>query len=191
MTDNELRRLNRGELLEMLIRLTNENEELKRDLDDAEEKLKDRKVMIGESGSIAEAALKLSDVFASAESAAKLYLENSERLCDEKTSDAEAYAGKTRREADDYSAKVREEADAYSLRTRHDADETAAKTREDADTYSEMIRAEADRYLADSREKAGAYWDNVIAKATVLLSDHNALVKAVRAADPEGGNGQQ
>lgn len=105
MTDNELRRLNRGELLEMLIRLTKENEKLKRSLDDAEQKLNDRKVMIGESGSIAEAALKLSDVFSAAESAAKLYLENSERLCGEKTAGAEAYSEKTRREADDYSAK--------------------------------------------------------------------------------------
>ena len=48
------------------------------------------------------------------------------------------------------------------------------------------IRDEADRYLEESREKAGAYWDNVIAKATVLLSDHNALAEAVRAADPVG-----
>ena len=127
MTDNELRRLNRGELLEILIRLTNENEELKRNLNDAEQKLNDRKVMIGESGSIAEAALKLSDVFAAAESAAKLYLENAERLCGEKIADADAYAEKTRREADDYSAKVREEADAYSRQTRGDADETAAR----------------------------------------------------------------
>ena len=183
MTDNELRRLSRAELLEILIRLTNENEELKRNLIDAEGKLNDRKIMIGESGSIAEAALKLSDVFAAAESAAKLYLENAERLCGEKIADADAYAEKTRREADDYSAKVREEADAYSRQTR-------AKTREDADTYSVRIRDEADRYLEESREKAGAYRDNVIAKATVLLSDHNALAEAVRAADPEGGNGQ-
>ena len=186
MTDKELRRLSRAELLEILIRLTNENEELKRNLNDAEGKLKDRKIMIGESGSIAEAALKLSDVFSAAENTAKLYLENSERLCGEKI----AYAEKTRREADDYSAKVREEADAYSRQTRGDADETAAKTREDADTYSVRIRDEADRYLEESREKAVAYWDNVIAKATVLLSDHNALAEAVRAADPDGGNGQ-
>lgn len=190
MTDKELRRLSRAELLEILIRLTNENEELKRNLNDAEGKLNDRKIMIGESGSIAEAALKLSDVFSAAENTAKLYLENSERLCDEKTAGAEAYSEKTRREADDYSAKVREEADAYSRQTHGDADETAAKTREDADTYSVRIRDEADRYLEESREKAGAYRDNVIAKATVLLSDHNALAEAVRAADPEGGNGQ-
>ena len=157
MTDKELRRLSRAELLEILIRLTNENEELKRNLNNAEGKLNDRKIMIGESGSIAEAALKLSDVFSAAESTAKLYLENSERLCGEKIADADAYA---------------------------------EKTREDADTYSGRIRAEADRYLEESREKAGAYWDNVIAKATVLLSDHNALAEAVRAADPEGENGQ-
>ena len=100
MTDKELRRLSRAELLEILIRLTNENEELKRNLNDAEGKLNDRKIMIGESDSIAEAALKLSDVFAAAESAAKLYLENSERLCDEKIADADAYAIQTKAAAE-------------------------------------------------------------------------------------------
>ena len=155
MTDNELRRLSRAELLEILIRLTNENEELKRNLNDAEGKLNDRKIMIGESGSIAEAALKLSDVFSAAESAAKLYLENSERLCGEKTAGAEAYSEKTRREADDYSAKVREEADAYSHQTRGDADETAAKTREDADTYSVRRRTDISRSRVRRRALTG------------------------------------
>lgn len=191
MTDKELRRLNRGELLEMLIRLTGENDEPRQKLGETEKKLDDRSVMINESGSIAEAALRLNDVFAAAENAAKLYRENSERLCDEKTASAEEYAGKTRREADDYSEKVREDADSYSFSVRREADETAVKVREDADAYSVKIRAEADRYLEDSRDKAGDYWDNVIAKATVLLSDHNALAEAVKAEDPEGGNEQQ
>ena len=46
MTDKELRRLSRKELLEMLIEQMNENEELKQKLDRAESELKDRNIMI-------------------------------------------------------------------------------------------------------------------------------------------------
>ena len=76
MTDKELRRLSRKELLEMLIEQMNENEELKQKLDRAESELKDRNIMIENAGSLAEAALKLNDVFEAADRAAQQYLEN-------------------------------------------------------------------------------------------------------------------
>ena len=74
MTDKELRRLSRKELLEMLIEQMNENEELKQKLDRAESELKDRNIMIENAGSLAEAALKLNDVFEAADRAAQQYL---------------------------------------------------------------------------------------------------------------------
>lgn len=115
MTDRELRHLNRGELLEMLIRLTKENEELKRNLEKTQRKLDDRKIMIDESGSIAEAALRLNDIFNAAENAAKLYIENSKRLCDENIT-------KIRGDDDNYSAKIRAEADRYLEESRGKAE---------------------------------------------------------------------
>ena len=44
MTDKELRRLSRGELLEMLIAQTEENRQLKIRLERAEAQLRDRKI---------------------------------------------------------------------------------------------------------------------------------------------------
>ena len=83
MTDKELRRLSRKELLEMLIEQMNENEELKQKLDRAESELKDRNIMIENAGSLAEAALKLNDVFEAADRAAQQYLENVRRMAEE------------------------------------------------------------------------------------------------------------
>ena len=83
MTDKELRRLSRKELLEMLIEQMNENEELKQKLDRAESELKDRNIMIENAGSLAEAALKLNDVFEAADRAAQQYLENVRRMSEE------------------------------------------------------------------------------------------------------------
>lgn len=79
MTDRELKRLSRGELLEMLLALTKENEKLKQELEEARAALADRRLIIGEAGTMAEAALRLSGVFEAADRAARLYLENIRR----------------------------------------------------------------------------------------------------------------
>lgn len=81
MTDNELKKLNRKELLEMLLQQIKENEELEEKIKDLEQKLEDRSINLTEAGSIAEAALKVNDVFAVAQAAANQYLENVEKLC--------------------------------------------------------------------------------------------------------------
>lgn len=76
MTDKELRRMSRGELLEMLIMQMEENEELKRQLEKAQNELKNRRIIEAEAGSIAEAALRLNGIFEAADQAARQYLEN-------------------------------------------------------------------------------------------------------------------
>lgn len=79
MTDKELRKLSRAELLEMLIAQSKEVALLKKQLQEANEKLEDKRIMIENSGSIAEAALHLNGVFEAAQNAAEQYLENIKR----------------------------------------------------------------------------------------------------------------
>lgn len=76
MTDRELRRLSRAELLEMLLAQAEENRRLKKRLQAAEAALSDRKIAVREAGTMAEAALKLNGVFEAADRAARQYLEN-------------------------------------------------------------------------------------------------------------------
>lgn len=76
MTDKELRRLSRSELLEMLIAQTEENRQLKIRLERAEARLRDRTIAVEKAGSLAEAALQLNRVFEAADQAAQQYLEN-------------------------------------------------------------------------------------------------------------------
>lgn len=84
MTDKELKKLNRAQLLEMLLAETEENERLRKELKETKDKLEDKKIKIQESGSLAEAALKLNEVFEAADAAAKQYLENIKNSTDEK-----------------------------------------------------------------------------------------------------------
>ena len=79
MTEKELRHLKRVELLELLVEQSKQVEELEARLQEAEEKLKNREILIETTGSIAEAALKLNGVFEAAQAAADQYLENIKR----------------------------------------------------------------------------------------------------------------
>lgn len=76
MTDKELRRLSRAELLEMLLVEIEKNQELKKQLQEAREALADRRIGIEQAGTMAEAALRLNGVFEAADRAAAQYLEN-------------------------------------------------------------------------------------------------------------------
>lgn len=80
MTDKELRRLRRRELLELLIVQTDENEKLRRELSRTQAELNNRRIAIEYAGSLAEAALQLNGVFEAADRAAKQYLENVRRV---------------------------------------------------------------------------------------------------------------
>lgn len=76
MTDKELRRLSRAELLQMLLDKTREADQLRKELEQTKAQLESREIRIQDAGSLAEASLKLSGVFEAAQQAADLYLEN-------------------------------------------------------------------------------------------------------------------
>lgn len=76
VTEKELRKLKRMELLEIMVTLSEENQSLKSKIEFLEEQLADKKIKISKSGSIAEAALKISGIFEAVQKAADLYLEN-------------------------------------------------------------------------------------------------------------------
>lgn len=130
MTDKELRRLSRGELLEMLIAQAAENDQLKNRLEQAEAQLRDRKIAINNAGSLAEAALSLNGV----EAAAHQYLENIERISGQQ----DAICRDMKEQAKQEAAEIRQEAQAYS-----------EKAHAEADAYWKQIVAKAAKLLAD------------------------------------------
>ena len=80
MTDQELKKLRRSDLLELLIAQEKENERLRSQVEQLEKRLADRAIDLEQAGSIAEAALRLNGVFQAAQAAADQYLENIRRL---------------------------------------------------------------------------------------------------------------
>lgn len=72
----ELKRLNRAELLELLLTQTRETERLQKELDETKARLNDRNLRIQETGDLAQAVLSLNGVMEAAQAAANQYLEN-------------------------------------------------------------------------------------------------------------------
>ena len=84
MTEKELKKLNRYQMLEIIIMQTEEIQKLKAELEETKAQLESKQINAAQAGNIAQAALALSGVFEAAQSAADLYLESIKQ-----------YAGKT------------------------------------------------------------------------------------------------
>jgi hypothetical protein len=103
LTEKELKKLNRYQLLEMLIIQTERAEELKNKLEEAQKQLDSREVEMTVMGSIAEAALHLNGVFEAAQNAADTYInavkERTAAMEAEAASRAEAIIKEAKRQA--------------------------------------------------------------------------------------------
>ena len=82
MTDKEFRRLRRGDLIEIIYDLQKEQLRLKQENAVLREQLSQRTICLNESGSIAEAALRLNRIFELAQTAADQYLASVKALHD-------------------------------------------------------------------------------------------------------------
>ena len=100
MTEKELKKLNRYQLLEMLIIQTERANELEKKLEEAQAKLDSRDVQMTVIGSIAEASIHLSGVLEAAQNAADLYLRAAQERIDALEADARKQADKILEDAE-------------------------------------------------------------------------------------------
>lgn len=83
MTEKELRKMNRYQLLELLVIQTERADKLQLRLDSLEEKVNKQDLELTALGSIAEASLQLSGIFEAAQKAADLYLDAARQKAEE------------------------------------------------------------------------------------------------------------
>ena len=76
MTDKELRKLKRRDLLELLLEKTEENERLSAELEQTKRMLDQRQIAVANAGSLAEAALSINGMLTAADETARQYLDN-------------------------------------------------------------------------------------------------------------------
>lgn len=128
----DLKKLNRGELLEIIFRLKKNEEALEQKLAEAQNLLSKREILMKEAGSIAEASLMLNDVFGAAQRAADTYT-NSVRLSysrmEEKSAQAELERQQILQKAQLEADKILKDAQLQSARMAEEA-EQAVRERE-------------------------------------------------------------
>ena len=117
MTDKELQKLKRAELLEIMLNLQSENDRLKSENEKLKLAVNERSITLQDAGNIAEAALQLNGVFKAAQEAADVYIENirklneqKEKMCNEAIKNAENEAGEIIAKAESYNAEMQEKA---------------------------------------------------------------------------------
>ena len=117
MTEKELKKLSRAELLEMLIAQSKRADELQEKLEKAEEELHSRQLKVDEAGSLAEASLRLNGVFEAAQAASEQYLENirllnerQEEICAKREAESKAKAERLLTETKDSCEEMRAQA---------------------------------------------------------------------------------
>ena len=83
MTDKELQKLKRSELLEIMLGLQNELDNKIDEIKELRGKLEERQIALENAGSIAQAALEINGVLNAAQKAADVYLENINKMHEE------------------------------------------------------------------------------------------------------------
>ena len=81
MEKNKLRKISKKELLEIMLNQAKRIKELEQELNKTQAKLDSKKIIIEETGSLAEASLKLNNVFETAQLAIEQYKYNVEEQC--------------------------------------------------------------------------------------------------------------
>ena len=78
--NRELKKMSKRELLEIMLLQSKRIDELENEIEKTNCLLDDKKILLSNCGSIAEAALKLNNIFEAAQNAADQYLKNIESL---------------------------------------------------------------------------------------------------------------
>lgn len=92
MTEKELKKLTRYQLLELLIVQTERADKLQQQVERLQNRIDDKEIQMTVMGSIAEASLELSGVFTAAQKAADLYLEAAQKKAEQIVQEAELRA---------------------------------------------------------------------------------------------------
>ncbi|MBE6919516.1 MAG: hypothetical protein E7469_07520 [Ruminococcaceae bacterium] len=153
MTEKDLRKLSRADLLEMLIQQSEELRETREKLAAAEAAAEKKEMAINKAGSIAEASLQLTGIFEAAEASCQHYIENI-RLLSQRQS---AVCAQQERESREKAATM------------------LAETARSCETMEADTKVRCAEMVAKAKLEAQTYWDEVSARLEEYYQQHNGL----------------
>lgn len=153
MTEKDMKKLSRGDLLELLLTQGKENDDLRARLEEAERKLQDRRIRIEEAGSLAEAMVSVNGIIEAAQKTADEYQEAIRLRMDESHTRAEALLQAAEEKA---AALTREAEEQVALLTRATEEKCAAME-------------------AEAKTRSENYWKEVSEKMEAFYQAHQGL----------------
>ena len=166
MTERELRRLSRSDLLELLVTQRRENEQLRCMLDQAEARLADRTIQINNAGSIAEASLQLNGIFTAAQDSCQSYIDNIKLLNDRQSAICQQMEDESKERCD----------------------RMVAEAKQKSQQTEEETKERCDRMVAEAELKSQQCWENCSAKIRELMNVYSGLQQAMEILFDKGGS---
>lgn len=127
MSNNEVKRLNRAELLELLLAERKRNEALEQECQRLKEQLADRELRVERAGSLAEAAISVNAVLEAADAAAAQYLKNLQNRSEEVERLSKALLERTRVDCHQMLQMAKREAEGILAAANREARKTSAQ----------------------------------------------------------------
>lgn len=148
-TEKDIKKLSRTELVDVIYQLKKSEQKLEEQVQTLQAALDEKNLRMENVGSVAEASLALTDIFANAQTAADAYLEEI----------------RTRRAA------VEEECSRLSAEAQEKADTLLRESTEQAEKTLQDAQTEADSVLQEAQTKADAALQEAQEKADAILQD--------------------
>ena len=198
MTDRELRKLSRAELLGLLLEESRENERLREQLNQANQALIGKNIALTKAGSIAEAALALNGVFDAAEQAAQQYLDNIQRLSGEQQTLCQRMEDEARQKAAEQAAQQHldniQRISSWAQQilcqrmedeARQKAEETLTETRRRCSRMEAEAPAKCEEMTASAQQQSSAYWEDVQRQVEAFCAQRDALRELISPAEKD------
>ncbi len=159
INEKEIKGLSRGDLLELLLAQTERVEEMEAELAEVRKRAEARDIIIERSGTLAEAAMQINQVWQAADRAAAQYLSNVLRMYDEQLAKnrelEQEYArmeqvllGECTRKCEALEQQTVDKCRALEQEARAYYDETVQKAKEEAQTYWDQVYGKLEQYCA-------------------------------------------
>lgn len=152
MTDRQMKKLNRAELLELLLQRTRECDALREELAAVSARLEKREMDIAESGTMAEAVLKVNGVFDAAHNAAEQFVEIMRRRSEEQEAVCAKLEADAKAEYDRLIASAERKCRIMEAETQRRCDEARIRAEKEASRNWDELFARIDGLTAENAE---------------------------------------
>jgi len=175
MTDKELQKLKRPELLEIMLNLQNELDKEREENEALRARLSEKNIAIEKSGSIAEAALEINGVFDAAQKAADVYLENVKKMHAEEETHHQQVMAKSNAEAEALLTQAKREAETLRTKTDIECRTKVKNTEEECAMKLRTTEEECSRKISETNNLCTKKIKETQEKCTAISSLDNQI----------------